>query len=99
MILPMAVLVRLFGFFSSTVNRLTRFAIFGQVPPQLLVHAFLGIDVAIDRFRADAQSNIFIYHQVADLFERFKTRAISRTGTFACHQSSIVRRCFELNCV
>lgn len=31
--------------------------------------------------------------------QHFKTRTISATGTFASHQSSILRRSCKLNCV
>ena len=46
----------------------TRIAMLGQVPPQLLIHAFFRVDVAIDCFLADAQFGTFIDHPVADLF-------------------------------
>ena len=54
----------------SGATRPAGFAMLGQVPPELLVHAFFGIDVAIDRFLADAQFGAFIDHPVADLFRR-----------------------------
>ncbi len=48
----------------------TSLAMFGQVPPKLLVHVFLRVDVAIDRLLADAQFGTFIDHPVADLLRR-----------------------------
>ena len=39
----------------------------GKIPPEFLIHAFLGVDVAIDRFLADAQFGTFIDHAVPDL--------------------------------
>lgn len=42
-------------------------AMLWRVPPELLGHAFLGIDLAIDRFLTDMQFRIFIDHPVADL--------------------------------
>ena len=48
----------------------TGLSMFGQVPPQLLFHAFFGIDVAIDRFLTDAKSCTFIDHPIADLLWR-----------------------------
>ena len=38
----------------SGATRPTGFAVLGQIPPELLIHAFLGIDVAINGFLADA---------------------------------------------
>lgn len=43
---------------------------FWQIPPELLRHAFLGLDVTIDRFSADAQFGTFIDHPIADLLGR-----------------------------
>lgn len=39
-----------------------------QIPPQIIAHAFFGINVAIDRFLADPQRCLFLDHPVADLF-------------------------------
>lgn len=47
---------------------------------------------------SSAQKFRLIYRWVVDLC-RFRTRAISPTGTFACHQSSISRRSFRFSCV
>ena len=46
------------------------FPMLGQVPPQLLIHAFFGIDVAIDRFLTDAQFRALKDHTIADLLGR-----------------------------
>ncbi len=48
----------------------TGFPMLRQIPPKLLIHAFLGLDVAIDRFLADAQFGAFVDHAIADLFRR-----------------------------
>jgi hypothetical protein len=42
----------------------------GQVPPQIIAHAFLRVDVAIDRFLADPLRRLFLDHPIADLFGR-----------------------------
>lgn len=42
----------------------------GQGPPQLRRHAFLGIDVAIERLLAEVQLATFIDHAVANLIGR-----------------------------
>ena len=39
----------------------------GQVPPKLLRHAFLRVDVAVDCFLADPERRTFLDQPVADL--------------------------------
>jgi hypothetical protein len=46
----------------------TRLSVFRQVPPELLRHAFLRVDILVDGFLADAQLGAFMDHPVADLF-------------------------------
>src|SRR6056297_2886944 len=48
----------------------TGLAMLGQVPPQLFVHTFFGIYVAVDCFLTDAQFGAFIDHPIANLFRR-----------------------------
>lgn len=38
----------------SGTTRPASFAVLGQIPSQLVVHAFFRVDVAVDRFLADA---------------------------------------------
>ena len=54
----------------SGTTRPAGFSVLGQVPPRLCVHAFLGIDVAVDRFLADPQFCAFMDRAVADLLGR-----------------------------
>ena len=42
----------------------------GQVPPQLITHAFLGVDVTINRLLTNMLLGTFIDHPVADLLGR-----------------------------
>ncbi len=47
-----------------------RFAMVWQIPPQVIRHAFFGIDVTIDRFPADPEPGALENHPIADLFGR-----------------------------
>jgi len=47
---------------------LARFAMSRQIPPQFLGHAFLRVDVAVDRFLTDAAGCTFIAHPASNLF-------------------------------
>ncbi|WP_372674694.1 hypothetical protein [Aquicoccus sp.] len=67
--------------------------------PQLFVHAFLGIDITVDRFLADAQLCAFIDHAVADLLGRpalfdpgdHGLAQLRMSDQLALHRSSLVR--------
>jgi len=42
-------------------------AVLGQVPPELLRHAFLRVDIPADRLLADPECRAFVDQPVADL--------------------------------
>ena len=46
----------------------TRLSVFRQIPPELLRHAFLRVDLSVDGLLAGPRLGAFMYYPVADLF-------------------------------
>jgi hypothetical protein len=54
----------------ASTSRCPVLPVHGQVPPQLLSQAFFRVDVAVDRFLADALLSPIKDHPIANLFRR-----------------------------